>query len=56
MSTHIKFRTPSQAEIETIIEKAHQMRSDYLARNIKAGFCSLRGLFAHKKPIGNAAT
>ena len=53
MSTNINTRTPTQAEIDTIIEQAHQMRSEYLARSIKAGFATLRGLFVHKKTADN---
>ncbi len=50
----MNFEKPTQAEIEKIIHQAHQMRSEYLAKSIKAGLSNLRGVLTHQKPIDNA--
>ena len=54
MSTRINLEKPTQAEIEKIIHQAHQMRSEYLAKSIKAGLSNLRGFLTHQKPADNA--
>jgi hypothetical protein len=41
-------KSPTKAEVEGYIVKAHQMRSDYISRSIKAGFARVLGLFLNK--------
>jgi len=48
MKTQYSFETPEQAAAERYVAKARQMRSDYIARSAKAGFESLRSLFARQ--------
>jgi len=55
MNTQPQFNTHTQAEIQMIIHRAHRMRSEYLGKLIKDGFSNLRGVFRHKKPVGDAA-
>ncbi len=56
MNTHINIETPTQAEIDRIIQRAHRMRSEYLARSINSGLSRLYGVFRHKKPVSDATT
>lgn len=41
-------KSPTQADVEMYIARAHQMRADYIARSLKAGFVKLSGLFSSK--------
>ena len=54
MNTQPQCKTPTPAEVQKIIHQAHQMRSDYIAKSIKVGLSKLHGIFANKKPLGNA--
>lgn len=38
----------TRAVVDTYIAQAHQMRADYIAKSMKAGLATLRGLFSHK--------
>jgi hypothetical protein len=54
MNTQLQFKTPTPAEVQKIIHRAHRMRSEYLAKSIKAGLSNLQGILAHKNPVANA--
>ena len=54
MNTQPKLKTPSPAEVQKIIDRAHRMRSDYLAKSIKVGLSNLHRIVTNKKPLGNA--
>lgn len=54
MNTQPQFKKPTPAEVQNIIQQAHQMRSEYLANSIKAGLSSLRAVFGHETRFGNA--
>lgn len=48
MTTEITFKSPTQAEIDRHIVRAHQLRSNALAALFRAGFARLRGFFGPK--------
>jgi hypothetical protein len=54
MNTQPQFKTPTPAEVQNIIHRAHRMRSEYLANSIKAGLSNLQVLFGHKNPVASA--
>ncbi|UTH48801.1 hypothetical protein KBW81_03035 [Loktanella salsilacus] len=54
MNTQPQFKTPTQAEVQKIIHRAHRMRSEYFAKSIKAGLFNLQGVFGHKNPVAKA--
>jgi hypothetical protein len=53
MDTDINFEMPTQAKIEKMIHRGHQMRSEYIASSITAGLSNLRGSFNNKKALSN---
>lgn len=53
MNTQPQFKTPTPAEVQKIIYRARQMRSDYLAKSIKVGLSNLHAIFTNKKPLGS---
>jgi hypothetical protein len=54
MNTQPQFKTPTPAEVQKIIHRAHRMRSEYFANSVKAGLSNLPGVFGHKNPVANA--
>jgi len=54
MNTEPQFKKPTPAEVQKIIHRAHRMRSEYLAKSLKAGLSNLQGVFGHKNPAVNA--
>jgi hypothetical protein len=54
MNTQPQFKTPTQAEVQKIIHRAHRMRSEYFAKLIKAGLFNLQGVFGHKNLVAKA--
>jgi hypothetical protein len=54
MITQPQFKTPTQAEVQKIIHRAHRMRSEYFAKSIKSGLFNLQGVFGHKNLVANA--
>jgi hypothetical protein len=54
MNTQPQFEKSTPADVQKIVRQAHQMRSEYLAKTIKAGLSNLRRVFGHRKPVGNA--
>jgi len=55
MDQHINFEMPSQDDIERAIHKARQMRSEYIARSVKAGLTNLRGALVPNRPANGKA-
>lgn len=54
MNMQLQFKTPTPAEVQKIIHRAHRMRSEYLAKSIKAGLPNVQGIFGRKNPVGSA--
>lgn len=48
MNTEITFKSPTQAEIDRHVARAHQLRSNALAAIFRAGLARLRALFGPK--------
>ena len=55
MTKFTMLKSPTQIDVEMYIARAHQMRADYIARSLKAGFANLRGLFLSKASKTNVA-
>lgn len=55
MNTQVSFETPTQAEVDRFIAKAHQMRSEYIVRLFKSGFTRLRDVFPKKRSLGQVS-
>jgi hypothetical protein len=56
MNTQPQSKTPTSAEVQKMIHRAHRMRSEYLANSIKAGLSNLQGFFGHKNPVARATS
>ncbi|WP_295314034.1 RSP_7527 family protein [Roseobacter sp.] len=53
MKPQIAFTSPTQAEIDRAIARAHQMRSDYIAQSINTLIAKLSGAAARRhNPTG----
>ncbi|QJF52326.1 RSP_7527 family protein [Roseobacter ponti] len=56
MKPQIAFTSPTQAEIDRAIARAHQMRSEYIAQSINALIARISGAVARgQNPTGARA-
>jgi hypothetical protein len=55
MEPQSSFAHPTNADIQRSIEKAHQMRSEYIARSVKAGIATLNSFIRNNRLVSGAA-
>ncbi|MFD1156373.1 RSP_7527 family protein [Roseovarius aestuarii] len=56
MNTEPKFTTPSQAEVDRIIAKAHRLRGEYMTKLMHKGVSAMVSVFTRHRRPADAAT